>query len=70
MIPVTKLDGQKIYINEQLIQWIEERPDTVVTFLAGGRLIIREKTHEILEKVQLLKNQEYSPSSSFSLSQN
>ena len=51
MIIVTKLAGQKIAINEDNIQWIESLPDTVVTFLGGGRLIIKESVERIIALV-------------------
>jgi uncharacterized protein YlzI (FlbEa/FlbD family) len=48
MIRVTRLDGAHLYINEQNIQWIEVLPDTAITFVAGARLLVREKPDDIL----------------------
>ena len=48
MIWLTRRDGSKVCINTMNIQWIEEIPDTVVTFLGGARLFVLEKTAEIL----------------------
>jgi flagellar protein FlbD len=52
MIKVTRLDGAPLYLNERNIQWIEVLPDTAITFLAGSRVIVREKMEEILELIR------------------
>lgn len=48
MIKLTRLDGAPIYLNEQNIQWIEILPDTVITFLGGARVIVREKVDAVI----------------------
>lgn len=52
MIKVTRLDGAPLYINERNIQWIEVLPDTAITFIAGSRVIVREKVEEIVEIIR------------------
>jgi len=47
MIQVTRLNGEKVYINAVLIESIEEKPDTLITLTNGKKLIVREKAHEI-----------------------
>ncbi|BBH53200.1 flagellar FlbD family protein [Fluviispira sanaruensis] len=57
MIRVTRLDGSDVYINENNIQWMENLPDTTITFLNGARLLVRERIVDIVEKMELkLKN--------------
>lgn len=48
MIKVTKLDNTEVLINEKNIQWIEKLPDTVITFLGGTRLFVRQSPDEVL----------------------
>lgn len=38
-------------INCELIQYIEETPDTVITFNNGTKIIVKEECDEIKEKV-------------------
>ncbi len=57
MIKLTRLDGAPLYINERNIQWIEILPDTAITFLAGSRIIIREKVEEVLELIRVAETQ-------------
>ncbi len=51
MIELTRLNGKNIMINCELIQYIEETPDTVITFSNGTKIIVKEECDEIKEKV-------------------
>ena len=41
MIEVTKLNGVKILINPDLLEQVEETPDTVLSFTTGRKLIVK-----------------------------
>lgn len=47
MIEVTKLNNKKITINADLIESIEETPDTVVSFTTGKKIVVKESRQEI-----------------------
>jgi len=51
VIEVTRLNGSRLYINEDHIRYVEARPDTVVTFTDGKRVIVTETPAEVAEKV-------------------
>ncbi len=51
MIRLTRLDGSEIYINPDLIEIIEETPDTHVTLSNGNRYLVLEKIGTINEKI-------------------
>lgn len=51
MIEVTKLNFVKLTINAELIETIEETPDTVITLTTGRKLIVKENREEIVGKV-------------------
>ena len=51
MIEVTRLNGNPMLINSDLIKIAEASPDTMLTLIHGEKLIIRESCAEILEKV-------------------
>jgi flagellar protein FlbD len=51
MIEVTRLRGSKIVLNAELIETIEETPDTVVTLTSGKRYIVSESSEELISKV-------------------
>ena len=47
MIEVTKINGVKVLINPDLIELVEETPDTVVSFTTGRKIIIKESRQDI-----------------------
>lgn len=58
MIEVTKINGSKLLVNTNLIETVEETPDTVITLTDGKKIIIKESRHEIKNLVKLTR-QEY-----------
>ena len=55
MIEVTRLNDTKILINPDLIEFVEETPDTVVTFTTGRKIIVKESRQEIKNLVKLYR---------------
>jgi flagellar protein FlbD len=55
MIAVTRLDGTPIVVNVDVVQWIEETPDTVVALINGERLLVREAAGEIVRRAVAFK---------------
>lgn len=55
MIEVTKLNGQKILINQDLFEVVEETPDTVITLTTGKKIIVKESRQEIKNLVILYR---------------
>ena len=52
MIEVTKLNDVKILINPDLIELVEETPDTIVTLTTGRKIIIKESRQEVKNLVK------------------
>ena len=50
MIAVTKLNGQNVIINAELIKMVEQTPDTLVTLTTGDHMMIRESVEEVVER--------------------
>jgi flagellar protein FlbD len=51
MVELTRLHGQKIIINAELIEFIEETPDTLVVTTTGKKVMVQETISEIVQKV-------------------
>jgi len=51
MIQLTRLNKSEIMINSDLIQYVEETPDTVITLTNGQKVIVVEPASEIVSKV-------------------
>lgn len=45
-----------IIINNDLIETIEETPDTVLTLTTGKKILVRESVDEVIEKAAIFKN--------------
>ncbi len=55
MIEVTRLNETKLVINSDQIEFVEETPDTVISFLSGKKIIVKESRQEIQNLVILYK---------------
>jgi len=51
MIEVTRLNGNPMILNSDLIKIAEASPDTMLTLIQGEKLIVRETCAEIVERV-------------------
>ena len=60
MIEVTKLNDIKISINAELIETIEEIPDTVVTLTTGKKIFVKESRQKIENLVKSYKRDIFS----------
>lgn len=55
MIEVTKINGTKILVNPDLIEIVEETPDTVIIFTTGRKIIVKESRQEVKNLVILYR---------------
>ena len=54
MIEVTKLNDEKVTVNADLIEMIEEVPETVITFTNGKKIFVKEvKNLVILYRMEI-----------------
>ncbi len=51
MIKVTRLNGEPIYLNSNLIEFIEATPDTMITLTTGKKIIIKENIDYVIERI-------------------
>lgn len=57
VIEVTKLNGSKLTVNADLIERVEELPDTVITMTTGNKIIVKESRQEVKNLVILYKKE-------------
>jgi len=48
MITVTRLDQRVVVINADLIKMIESTPDTIITFINGDTVIVRDSVDDVV----------------------
>ncbi len=51
MINVTRLNGKKYVINADLVEFVEETPDTVITTITGRKVLVKETSEEVIDLV-------------------
>ena len=51
MIQLTRLNKHTIGVNSDLIKFIENAPDTMITLLTGEKILVLESFAEILERI-------------------
>jgi len=51
MIELTRLNKERLMVNCDFIKFVEEAPDTVITLIAGEKIVVRESSQEILAKI-------------------
>ncbi len=57
MIDVTKMNGMNITINSDLIETVEDTPDTVITLTTGLKIIVKESRQTIKNLVKSFKRE-------------
>ncbi len=61
MISVHRLNNEDFLINCDLIEFVEETPDTVISMTSGRKLVVSESCDEIRRLIIEYKRQIYNP---------
>lgn len=51
MIRLTRINGEQVVVNADLIEFVEMTPDTLVTLFTGKKIPVRESADEVIERV-------------------
>lgn len=51
MISITRLGGQEMWVNADLIELVETTPDTIITLTTGKKVLVRETPEQICARV-------------------
>ena len=51
MIQLTRLDGSTFTLNSDMIETIEERPNTIVTLNSEKRFVVQESAQDVIDKI-------------------
>lgn len=57
MIKLTRLNGQIITINIDLVKYVEANPDTRIVFISNDMLIVKETMDEVITKTVNFKQE-------------
>ena len=51
MIQLTRLNGHSMAVNSDLIKFVEQSPDTVITLITGEKVVVKESSAEVLGRI-------------------
>ena len=51
MIQLTRLNDQPLVVNSDLIKFVENKPDTVLTLINGEKVLVRERAEQVIERI-------------------
>ena len=51
MIYLTRLNNSRVTVNSDLIKFVEQSPDTVITLLNGEKILVQEPVNEVVQRV-------------------
>jgi uncharacterized protein YlzI (FlbEa/FlbD family) len=51
MIRLTRLNKQPIGVNSDLVKFVENSPDTLITLITGEKILVRESYEEIVSLI-------------------
>jgi flagellar protein FlbD len=64
MINVTRLNRTPIVVNSDLIEFIENTPDTVITMVGDRKMTILETAEDVVERIRSWRRSLQSPGQS------
>jgi flagellar protein FlbD len=51
VIPVTRLNGQEVYVNADLILFLETSPETILTLENGKKVTVKESIPQVIDRI-------------------
>ena len=51
MIQLTRLNNSPLIVNSDLIKFVEQSPDTVLTLINGEKILVRETAEKVVERI-------------------
>jgi flagellar protein FlbD len=63
MIELTRLNGKSLAVNADLIKFVEQAPDTVLTLVTGEKLVVKESARVVMDRIVEFRRSLLIPSS-------
>jgi flagellar protein FlbD len=57
MIELTRLNGQAMVVNSDLIKYVESSPDTMLTLIHGEKIVVSEPCEEVVRRISIYRTQ-------------
>jgi len=56
MIELTRLNGQAMVVNCDLIKYVESSPDTMLTLIHGEKIVVSEPCEEVVRRISVYRS--------------
>lgn len=57
MIGLTRINGKRFVLNAELIRYLENTPDTLVTLVSGDKIMVKETIEEVVDLAMQYRRQ-------------
>lgn len=61
MIRVTRLDDSELIVNSDMIEFIEQTPDTIVTLTDGKKILTKQTPDELIRRIVAFRQRVMQP---------
>jgi flagellar protein FlbD len=51
MIKVNRLNGSELWVNAEMIEFIEATPDTVVSLISRSKIVVTQRPQDVVDAV-------------------
>ena len=51
MIKVNRLNGSELWVNAEMIEFVEATPDTVVSLISHAKIVVSQRPQEVVDAV-------------------
>jgi flagellar protein FlbD len=51
MIRLTRLNNRPLVVNSDLVKFIENAPDTVITLVSGEKIVVLETAQDVINRI-------------------
>ncbi len=51
MIKVNRLNGTELWVNAEMIEFIEATPDTVISLISHSKIVVVQRPQEVVDAV-------------------
>ena len=51
MVCLRRINNKEVVINDDMIESIEAKPDTIITMYNGNKIVVKESIAEVIEKI-------------------
>jgi flagellar protein FlbD len=52
MIKVTRLDKSQLWVNAEMIEFVEATPDTIISLISDKKIVVKESAEAVVDAIK------------------